>query len=386
MISNIRVYFISGFDPRGAAFYHRLYREESKKQSHLNGAKIETGKRKRNNGLFNSWEINAQWKSGTVKTDYRFLCWDDIVRKNWIASLGALITKSASMYLWHIRTGQLKKIKEAGNGPYASCLLPLVFVLSSFLVASIIALITGWLLQSLLGNIFISSASAILSIIMLALWAKRLGNKFGVWWILQTYLFLSIWGKKDVSALESRLEQFAQQIINDDQESPTEEILLIGHCVGTLLSVSVLAQILKKNQQSLAGKLKLITLGQCIPYISYQTTATRFRQDLTAVVENEYFPWFDFGARADPLCFQQVDPAFAQDMAIQNRYWPIRFTVKPFNMYSPEAYKSIKKNKLRIHFQYLMSSELLTEYDYFKITTGQEALEAIVKNTQQTYK
>lgn len=375
MISNRRVYFISGFDPRGAGFYHRLYREESKKQTRLNAAEIESGKRKRNNALFNSWEINAQWGLHTVKTDYRFLCWDDIVRKNWTDSLGALIAKSAGMYLWHIQTGLLKKFKAAGNGPFICSILPLAFVLGSLLAASIFALATGLLLHSLLGNVFITSIGATSSFIGLVLWAKPLGEKLNVWWILQSYFFQSTWGKNGNPDLENRLALFAQQIIADGQESPVDEILLIGHCTGTLLAVSTLANIIKQDHRTLVGKLKLVTLGQSIPYVSYQTTAIKSRQDLTSVIENNEFPWFDFGARADPLCFEQVDPAFAHGMMINNRYWPSRHIVRPYQMFSPQTYHLLKKNKLRIHFQYLMSSDLATEYDYFQITTSPEALE-----------
>jgi len=31
LVFNKRIYLICGFDPRGARFYHRLFREESKK-------------------------------------------------------------------------------------------------------------------------------------------------------------------------------------------------------------------------------------------------------------------------------------------------------------------------------------------------------------------
>lgn len=385
MITKRKVYFLSGFDPRGAAFYHRLFREESKKQSRLNGSKVITEKRKRNDALFNSWEISSQWGSASVTTDYRFLCWDVIIRENWIESFPDLIKKALAMYLLDIKNGLFKKFKAVAKSPFVSSILPLVFLIVSLSIALCIAAGSGLALYTLIGNQITSYTISILIFVTLMYWAKKLGDKLGVWWILQTYLFLSTWGKKENSSLKICLEQFAQLIITDDQESPADEILLIGHCVGALLSVSVMAQIIKQNQPSLAGKLKLITIGQCIPYVSYQTTATKFRQDLTSVVENKEFPWVDFGARIDPLCFAQADPAYAHGMPIKERLWPTRFTVKPYNMFSPPAYETLKKSRLRLHFQYLMSSDLLTDYDYFRITTGSEILEVSEKNMQSAY-
>jgi len=39
-------------------------------------------------------------------------------------------------------------------------------------------------------------------------------------------------------------------------------------------------------------------------------------------------------------------------------------------MFSPDTYKAVKKDLFRVHFQYIMAAEQLTDYDYFAITAG----------------
>jgi len=374
LIPNRRVYFLSGFDPRGASFYHRLYREEARKQARLNGAKISISKRQRASALFHKWTVQADWQGQSTHTDYQFLSWDDLIRKNWVDSLVILIARSMLMYVWHIRTGLLRKFKKAGRGPFFSSIFPLVFIVLSSVVISLSAVAVACTLNWMIANIFVSMIGVCAMLIWLIKRAKKMGDKLGVWWILQTYLFLATWGKKPIADMNDRIQQFADQIIADAKESSVDEVLIVGHCVGSILAVAVLAKIIEKNDVLLEGKLKLVTLGQCIPYVSYPSTATAFRQDLVTVVENEHYPWVDMGARADPLCFDQVDPAKAEGMSVSRRRWPITKAVRPYHMYSSETYEKLKKNKLRIHFQYLMSSELLTDYDYFRLTTGPEPL------------
>lgn len=200
-------------------------------------------------------------------------------------------------------------------------------------------------------------------------WANNLGEKMNVWWILQTYFFISQWGEKPLTDIEQRNSEFADQIIQDQLESPADEIILVGHCVGTIMAVAVMDTIINRQHDALKDKLSIITLGQCMCYLSYIPTATHFRTSLQNVVNDETFPWVNIGARADPLCFQQVSPAIADGIHITSQNRPCNITVKPYLMFSPEKYAALKKNKLRVHFQYLMSADIKTDYDYFELTT-----------------
>ncbi|HYN55350.1 MAG TPA: hypothetical protein VES38_11680 [Methylotenera sp.] len=370
MILKKRVYYLSGFDPRGARFYHRLFRDESKKSAILSGAQISTGKKKTLNKLITQWQIDSVWADQQSSTDYRFMMWDDIMKKYWVSSILLLVLKSIPMYWTHVKCGLFTKFRKVGKGPYICSIYPLVFSATALLLTLIFAFLLYFVTNSFTNNIVISLfLAAIFSFFLMKL-SVKLGEKIGVWWILQTYFFISQWGQKPLVELEHRINEFAEQIIQDQIESPAEEILLVGHCVGTIMAIAVIEKIISTNHDVLKNKLSVMTLGQCIPYLSYIPTANHFRTSLQKVVNNCSFPWFDMGARADPLCFQQISPAIADGINVTKQNYPYRVVVKPYVMFSPERYKLLKNDKLKLHFQYLRAAEIKNDYDYFEIVTG----------------
>jgi hypothetical protein len=46
-------------------------------------------------------------------------------------------------------------------------------------------------------------------------------------------------------------------------------------------------------------------------------------------------------------------------------------------MFTKQTYQKIRWNKIRLHFQYLMASELPSPYDFFRITAGPSPLSAL---------
>lgn len=367
---NKRVYYISGFDPRGARFYHRLFREESQKSTVLSGAKIDISKRKVIDSHVTKCDVKARWNNQDCLTDYQFLTWDDVMKDYWVSSLWLLILKSIPMYLNHIKTRLFPKFKKAGNGPYICSILPLAFCLTTIILSVLIGLCVYVIALSISSSVLFSVIATLAITYYLVKFALGLGERIGAWWILQTYFFISRWIKSPLDKLELKMQIFADKIIEDQNSSPVEEIIIVGHCVGSMIVTKVIANILDTNHHHLKNKLSIVTLGQCIPYLSYAKEAVHFRKDLEKFSNNESFAWIDMGAKSDPLCFHDVNPAEAEGINLKDNNVPYRFTVRPYKMFSPEKYKSLKKNKLRLHFQYLMAADIKTDFDYFEIVTG----------------
>src|SRR4051794_34947708 len=77
------VFYISGFDPKGPAWYHDIYAQEALKQAEVSGYGISVGPRQRKGKFIGRWLVNWQGDSGEVETTYDFLRWDDIMRRHW---------------------------------------------------------------------------------------------------------------------------------------------------------------------------------------------------------------------------------------------------------------------------------------------------------------
>ena len=363
-----RIYYLSGFDPRGAAFYHRLYREEAGKQARHWDARIEVGPRIRRGPHRHAWTVQADWQGESVSTDYHFLAWDDIVRRHWEPRLFRLFIACVAGYAGYIASGAFSRVRRGFRGPFISAVYPVFYVAMLLALATLGAAGAGWLAWGLGAGHALTAALAVLAAGVIGWAGMRLGNRIGVFWLLRTYLFVSLWGRRGSEPLERRVADFAEAIRRDQEEAPCDEVLLIGHSVGAIVAVALAARLARVLPAGQRGNFTLLTLGHCIPLISLMPTAAAIRRDLRTLAQAEDLRWLDMTARADALCFSQANPLEVSGIAAPGR--PIALVVRPFRMFDARTYARLKRNKLRLHFQYLMASDLPNEYDYFRMTAG----------------
>ncbi|MDI1307913.1 MAG: hypothetical protein PSV17_00585 [Methylotenera sp.] len=371
-VSKRRVYYIGGFDPRGASFYHRLYKDEALKQGTKTGNHIEVGPRHKVSSHQHSWVIKSDYHQHTVNTDYRFLGWDDIVRQHWETNGLRLVALTIKGYARFIDCGALGRIRKLYRGPFYSGIYPVAFLFITALLSIIFGGISVILVASVGAPPVVTAMVSLLAMLACFWMGLKLADRLGVLWLLRTYLFVYFWGESTPDKLNARIKAFADIIVQDQNNSPCDEVIVIGHSVGSIVAVSVVARALEQSAEKL--NLSLVTLGQCIPLLSLIPSAEAFRHDLKTLAEHPDVAWLDMVARADALCFSQVDPIKASGIDSSMARWPKQQIVRPFKMFSPEQYKRLKRNKLRLHFQYLMSSEYQTDYDYFLLTAGSSRL------------
>jgi hypothetical protein len=369
LVKTRRVYYISGFDPRGMRHYHRLYREEAIKEAARRGYKISVGAKAPLPDNNVGWAVESCWPDGqAVRTDYCFMVWDDIVRSNWERKLWPLLVQCLLGYGRYFSTGVLARIGHSRRDTFFSFLLPILFltlwglallVALFFWIAFCAFLLPNWLI-GIMG-------AAALSYAILRL-GQQLGEKLGVFWLMRSILFVEKWGSVGNQALEGRIDRFAARLMKDQSEYPVDEVLLVGHCVGSVVATAVASRYLKESTSD--DRLTLITLGQCIPLLAFVPTAEAYRNEVATLASDSRAEWLDISAKADPLCFFDENPALICNSPENAPGIARIFHARIFRMFTPETYKQIRKNKLRLHFQYLMSAELETGYDYFQLTAG----------------
>jgi hypothetical protein len=372
-IQTRRVHYLPGFDPRGARHYHHLYQTQSALQTRHNHAQLSVSHRIPLPPHFHRWEIKAQWGQTTTLTDYHFLGWEDIIRQNWTHNHLAVLSQAVPAYLRFAAARGFQKVRSHSRNAFLTGTLPVAY----YAATSTLALSLGRSLALALPDLP-SVPPSILTPLLASLLAPAIlagGSKLGLAWLLRTYSLIHRWHTLQIPELAHRASAMAEHILASHQTNPTDETLLIGHSVGSLLAVSVAAQLQRlltsKNLQP-PPRLHLLTLGQCIPLLSF-LPATLFRSELETV-SNATLPWTDISAPPDPLCFFKQNPLTASNIpgASPNRVRCLNARV--FRMFTPETYKKLRWNKIRLHFQYLMASELPAPYDYFRITAGPSPL------------
>ena len=362
------VYYLSGFDPRGVRHYHALYREHAKKQGRINGNDYHVSSRKKiHNHLF-EWTVDTDDHGQTVHTRYRFLSWDDIIRAEWSSGIMSYYKDLLYCIAAYIFNGLVWSFAKASPKQMMAAFYPVIYLLGALFAA----VYAGSSLYGWLGG-WIGAAAFALSAAAVLIAFERVGNRIGVFWLLRIYAFSVRWGKGEVRAIEERIDHFAEEIaaaVRDAQE--VDEILLVSHSVGTILSVSVLARALE--QTGGWNKFGMVTLGECIPLLSFQPQAERYREELGRIAREPDMIWIDYTAPIDGACFPLHD--FMKSAGIPDgvggypRYRSPRF----HKLYDKITYKKLRRDWYTTHFLYLMSAERPGEYDYFTITAGAGSL------------
>jgi hypothetical protein len=376
------VFYVSGFDPKGASHYHALYKEQAALQAKVNGLEIDVGPRRKQASGNSAWELHAIDDGVEVDTWYEFLRWDDIVRAHWSRHQWQLWRDTVATSWFNLRCGALWKMFKLCWPPSVALTLPLVLVLAVLIGVPVPSAFAGalvyWNTGSSLLALLISAATAI----ALVLAARKLEARYSMYWIMRSYAFTRLQALGQVPALEERLDAMAARVAQRVTEARDDEVLVVGHSSGAIMAVAVMARALAQLEASGTKArerpaLSLLTLGQCIPMLGLVPQAERFRQELAYLaMSTRLDQWIDFSAPPDGSCFALTDPIAGCEVKVHNRPpdRPKLLSPRFAQMFNAESYRDLKRDKFRMHFQYLMASQLAAEYDFFGITAGARRL------------
>lgn len=366
------VCFLSGFDPRGPAHYHTLYREAAAAQAALTGHTVAVGSRSSTAPHVASWSLHSQTGTQATDTRYDFLRWDDLVRRHWpTGALGAW--RAAAYASWHLwRAGVMwDALKTSWPSFFVMAtpgLLLIAFALCLFAVVTVLVMLP-------LQATALPLVALLLLIMALALLTRQLERRAHMGWLSRSMASLVHQARGDAPEVEARLDAMALHVHDAWFNGGFDELLVVGHSSGAMMAMSVVARALR-HQGTLPAPtsptaLALLTLGHCAPVLSGQAGAEPFRADLATLLQSPALCWIDYGAPPDGCCFPLVDPSAR---VASGKHRPRVMNPRFAESFSPEAYRMLRADYFRCHFQYLMAGERATDYDYLAMTSGPQSL------------
>lgn len=376
------VYFLSGFDPKGAAHYYALFQALALEQSSVNAMSLTVGARQRDSAGNSSWEVNAVTPEGTAcKTTYEFCRWDDIVRRNWPRSVWRLLIDMWVAYARMLSSGEISTVWRLSRKTLVGLVYPLVILGGGLLTGLAMGVGVAAALRARGATSLASGAAALVSF-ALALWGTlKLENRLNTSWLVRIFSFSGKQACGQLPELEDRLNAVATRIAGKIRASDVDEILIVGFSVGSILAVSSVARAL--DASSLPGQdsndatsdgptISLLTLGHCIPMLGLFPQAQAFREELRVLAQASRLYWLDFSSPTDWGSFALVDPVDACriEMKTGEKMNPAIRSPRFHTLFTPATYARIKRDKRRMHKQYLMAGELLSHYDYLALTSG----------------
>lgn len=369
-----RVYYISGFDPRGARFYHKLYKTEASLQEPINSYSYEVGKRQKTGEHISCWQIRATPTAQDAnpvetQTTYTFLGWDDLIRENWITNRAKVLAKMVVYYAHYSSNGGMRKTLASTPRGFASMVAPLFYTLVTLLLATLAGLTIAWLAGLLIQSRWLTSSIGLAAAAAVIQGAVMLADKHRMFWMMRIMLFVLHWGRHNPPELEQRWSQFADIIYRDTLQHPDDEVLIVGHSIGGLAAILVAERFLDKQPQPFKpGSVKLVVLGNLTPLMGFLPQAGWFRDKLVKLGQSG-LPWFDYSAAADPLCYRLVDTFSVCGLPPATAAYEVR-SARFHRMFSAAEFKRRSRDGFGIHFQYLMSTHLAVDNDYFSLTAG----------------
>jgi len=306
-----QVFFISGYDPRGALFLHKNCVTETEKWSETSGHTVNCGPRKNIGKLVRRWIISSDLPGGPAETDFDFLQWDDIIRahwdkRNWLVYLQGIVVWWR-LFIDGVYTRTIRDSWPISIVMTAPAMTAIMHGLGVLL--PLVGLIGLWLFPGAVGKIIA------LALIALGGWSY--------WWITKnmdryrpewngrigTFANKMVIARDHVLGLDERLNQMADHIIASIDEGRPDEALIIGHSFGTTLATLVASRVLDRRPDLGAkdSPLGLVTLGQTQSLLSFRRKRGWYHDEIARIARHPDFNWLDFSSPPDGACFAMIN-------------------------------------------------------------------------------
>ncbi len=374
------VYFLSGFDPKGASFYHSLYRTEAQLQSGVSDYQIDVSARQRDSSGTNRWTVQFLQNGQQCMTTVEFSRWDDIVRRHWLRSPAALLADVLRMYGYALASGVIPKLWRLARRPVIAWGYPAAFLLGAVILSAVLGVLAMAAAAGIGASHWVALAAGVAALVVVLWAAGVVERRLNTTWLARIYSFARRQALDDVPELERRIDQVAQSVTHTIRSNAVDEVLVVGFSVGSILAVSVLSRVfdavrsLKPEGQ--VPVISLLTLGHCIPMLGLLPEANRFRRELEELSRENALNWVDFSSPTDWGSFALIDPVSACVPGADNRVpgLPAMLSPRFHTLFQPERYQQLRRDKRRMHLQYLLAGEIPAGYDYFNLTAGLHTL------------
>ena len=312
------------------------------------------------------------------------MAWDDIIRAHWSRRPWALVREFVEAYATILFAGRLNQARRLSPAAVMAGLLPVSHAVIALMLAVAIGLGSQPLWAAALPSPavdwpwvapLLGAVSSLAALRACLVWSERAG----MLWLMHIFAFVARMGRGPVARLDDRVQGWVEHVIERQQTHPVDEVVLVGHSVGTLVMVDVVDRLLADPRwQALQAQRRtgMLTLGHCYPFVALIPAATRFRAALQRLSVHPSLAWMDVTARIDPLCFHGAHPLAGTGIDTRPLPNPTLRSAKFFQMYTPAHWSEIRRDKQRTHFLYLMTPDHAGNFNLLDALYGPRPFEA----------
>jgi len=148
-----------------------------------------------------------------------------------------------------------------------------------------------------------------------------------------------------------------------------DEYVISSHSMGSSVAAHVLGMLLEREPDLLDGKrVVFASLGSAVLQCALLKPAGLLRSRVGVIARNPAIFWLDVHCLTDAIHFYKVPVAAATGHSDAPPAKMLFIRVK--QMLTPEHYKKIKLDFLRVHRQYVLGPDLQAPFDFTLLTAG----------------
>ncbi len=177
--------------------------------------------------------------------------------------------------------------------------------------------------------------------------------------------------------LLARKQVFAHMLADKLRNTDADEVIIMGHSLGTVPAIEALAEI-ERTEPNLLRKqpVSLLAAGSCLLMIALHPRAKTLREDVRVLLNDSPLFWAEFQALTDIIHFYNSDPA--QALKITARHAPLIRHIRFKHIHSPARYKQAKGNFFKMHLLFISGSQKKNAYDIGMFLHGPFALKTLL--------
>ena len=366
-----KIFYLAGFDPRGARLYHAMLEEEAAR-ANGSGAAITVTPRRRSGGDA-VCEVISDSPEGACHTEYVFLAWDDIVRRNWPSRPLAVLRQATRAYAGFTLRFNWPLARRAPVGSRKTLFYPGINLLAMppltclvvFMIARLILWHQPWWLALLIA-LAVTVAGAVVRL-------RALPSM----WLLRFVIFNdSLARHPPDDELDQRLDRFAARISAALAAEDADEVLLVTHSNGSILGIPLMLRLRDRAGGAMPGRFGFVTLGGCVQLLAARKDALWFHGLLDRLATGG-FAWLDIGSLTDGACVPLIPPLLGRTVETPPGF--TQLSPRWFRYADPAAHAARRKDKQATHFDYLRRLARPSPLDYVALITAARPLAASIE-------
>jgi hypothetical protein len=376
VIARRQVFYVEGYDPRGAEGYYDIFRRSwnrCRKVWHFEGR---LGELALDSDLIAHWDIEAAGPNWQVATRYEFLRLEGVIGANMAEPIWRQLARAIRWMAGDLVSGTTLRIFRAA-WRFGLHLLYFQMLLWLWLW---LALASGWL-AALVAERWVSGPAAIAVGAGIAVACFRLlrplADRLQVVQINSCWPYLREFAAGQASAFDAPIDAYAARIVAAARADQSDEIVVVGHSAAGVTACAVMARAFELDPElgRRGPKIVLLTLGSVMPAAALHPAARRMRAVIGRLATEPSLTWIDCVSRKDVMNFWGFDPVAGTGVDVgAERCNPLTWQVRFKEVVSPEYYRRLRLSFFRLHYQFIMSGDRPAPYDYLMLVAGPLAI------------